>query len=280
MNHEINPELAALYDRGQELLNHAWSDNFHYGLWPDGEPRGPIQDATERLTDLVLQHFRVPPKARILDVGCGIGAPAFRLIRDSGASVTGISISRSEIAKANAMAASLGWADRATFVEASALDIPFDDGSLDGVLAFQSLMHMPDRDHAFKEISRVLKPGGAFTATDFYSVSPLTDEKRVALRHFAKVFHVTEELCSAEDYKARVARAGFVVETLIEVADMQCKRPTLLKLAEIFSGERKAQIDSLFRAGTAEAMALACQGMAQTPECGYMILGARRGRTS
>jgi ubiquinone/menaquinone biosynthesis C-methylase UbiE len=46
-----------------------------------------------------------------------------------------------------------------------AQSIPFADGSFDGVIANHMLYHVPDREQAFGEIRRVLRPGGRFYAS-------------------------------------------------------------------------------------------------------------------
>lgn len=45
-------------------------------------------------------------------------------------------------------------------VVASAMDLPFDDGSFDTVTSTEVLEHVPDPLRAFKEMHRVLRPGG------------------------------------------------------------------------------------------------------------------------
>lgn len=54
-----------------------------------------LAEAQDRLTDLVAAQSCVGTGARLLDVGCGTGAPARRLARTIGVSVTGVTLSPS-----------------------------------------------------------------------------------------------------------------------------------------------------------------------------------------
>ena len=98
----------------------------------------------------------VPPPGRAtLEVGCGEG----RVCRDlasRGHVVTGIDQSLS-LVRAAAEAHPEG-----IYAIADASALPFDDGSFDLVVAYNSLMDMEDMPGAVREAERVLAPGGAF----------------------------------------------------------------------------------------------------------------------
>ena len=51
--------------------------------------------------------------------------------------------------------------------QASAYDLPFEDGAVDLVYMVTVLQEIPDRSRALREISRVLKPGGILAVTEF-----------------------------------------------------------------------------------------------------------------
>ena len=51
--------------------------------------------------------------------------------------------------------------------QASAYDLPFEDGSLNLVYMVTVLQEIPDRGRALREIRRVLKPGGILAVTEF-----------------------------------------------------------------------------------------------------------------
>ena len=94
---------------------------------------------------------------RILDLGCGDGAFAIELAR-RGAQVVGIDASSSMIEAARRRSS----AERVDvdFYQARADAIPFAEGSFDAVVAITILCFVRDAAPEFKEIGRVLRPGG------------------------------------------------------------------------------------------------------------------------
>lgn len=117
--------------------------------------------AETALHDLALARIEplVAPAARVLDVGCGGGGFAVRLAgRVPGLRVVGLDLSPEQIARARRRAASLS--DRVSFVEGTAVDLPFGRGEFDVVYSLGSLKHWPDPARGLRECARVLRPGG------------------------------------------------------------------------------------------------------------------------
>ena len=101
------------------------------------------------------------PYARVLEVGCGTGFFTLNLklagVIDQ-AHVTDISPGMVEVARRNA--AALGFDIEGRVADAERL--PYDDASFDLVVGHAVLHHIPDVELAFREVLRVLKPGGRF----------------------------------------------------------------------------------------------------------------------
>ena len=96
----------------------------------------------------------------ILDVGCGVGGSTRRLSDQIGCSVTGIDLSDEYIDAAERLTELFGMQERVRFKAANALDMPFEDNSFDGVWSIQMNMNIQDKAAWFKELYRVVKPGG------------------------------------------------------------------------------------------------------------------------
>jgi cyclopropane fatty-acyl-phospholipid synthase-like methyltransferase len=62
--------------------------NLHFGYWDDETADPDFDAATDRLTGLVLAALGVSAGSRVIDIGCGVGGPALRLARETGAHVT------------------------------------------------------------------------------------------------------------------------------------------------------------------------------------------------
>lgn len=102
----------------------------------------------------------------VLDVGSGIGGPARFLAATYGCRVTGVDISEPFVDAARYLTDRTGQSGQLSFQTASALELPFDDGRFDIVLLQHVAMNISDRAQLYREIRRVLKPGGRFATFD------------------------------------------------------------------------------------------------------------------
>jgi sarcosine/dimethylglycine N-methyltransferase len=107
----------------------------------------------------------------VLDVGSGLGGPARFLAATYGCRVTGIDLSASFVEAARYLTGRTGQSALVSFETASALALPFDDGSFDVVLLQHVAMNVFDRSRLYREIRRALKPGGRFATFDVVSKS-------------------------------------------------------------------------------------------------------------
>ena len=99
---------------------------------------------------------------RWLDVGTGGGGLAFRLAQ-RGADVVGVDIADDGLEHARAGAAEQGVS--ATFEHGDAQELPFEDGSFDGVASAFGVIFAPDRQRAAAELGRVCRSEGKLGLT-------------------------------------------------------------------------------------------------------------------
>lgn len=97
----------------------------------------------------------VAPGARVLDVGCG-GGYLSEALAQRGAVVTGVDPSQGALAAARAHRGDL----QISYVLAGGEDLPFDDGSFDGAVCTDVLVHADDPAAVLRQVGRVLRPGG------------------------------------------------------------------------------------------------------------------------
>jgi len=102
----------------------------------------------------------------VLDVGSGVGGPARFLAATYGCRVTGVDLSEPFVDAARYLTERTGQSGQVSFRTASALDLPFDDGRFDAALLQHVAMNIADRARLYREIRRVLKPGGRFATFD------------------------------------------------------------------------------------------------------------------
>ena len=107
------------------------------------------------------------PRARVLEVGSGPGRLAAKLAALAPeVQVTGVDIAPEMVARANALAARSGVADRVAFRVGDVAALPFPDASFDVVVSTFSLHHWPHPANGLAEIYRVLRPGGVARVYD------------------------------------------------------------------------------------------------------------------
>jgi sarcosine/dimethylglycine N-methyltransferase len=105
----------------------------------------------------------------VLDVGSGVGGPARFLAGTYGCRVMGVHLSEPFVEAARYLTERTGQSEQVSFETTSALDLPFGDGHFDVVLVRRVAMNIADRPRLYREIRRVLKPGGRFALFDVAS---------------------------------------------------------------------------------------------------------------
>ncbi|WP_287799773.1 class I SAM-dependent methyltransferase [Acidiphilium sp.] len=114
---------------------------------------------TDRLEDVLLRDLLGDVAGRaVLDLGCGDGKLAVRLAA-LGARVVGLDSDPAMLRAAASRAAAAGVG--VDFAAGRAQTLPFPDRRFDVVVAVTVLCFVPDAEAAFREIARVLRPGGA-----------------------------------------------------------------------------------------------------------------------
>jgi len=111
-----------------------------------------------------LDRFRADgPVHRVLDIGCGTGEFARLAARHYGsARVVAADFTRAMLENASHASDGRTERPRLDFARATALKLPFDDGSFDLVTNAFVARNLSDLPGAFREVHRVLRPGGVF----------------------------------------------------------------------------------------------------------------------
>ncbi|HRZ41757.1 MAG TPA: arsenite methyltransferase [Bacteroidales bacterium] len=113
------------------------------------------------------QFAMIRPGNTVIDLGSGAGNDAFvaRALTGAEGRVIGLDFAGAMLTKARLNAASLGYTN-VSFVKGDIEQMPFEDHLADVVLSNCVLNLVPDKEKAFQEIHRVLKPGGHFCISD------------------------------------------------------------------------------------------------------------------
>jgi SAM-dependent methyltransferase len=114
-----------------------------------------------RWRDRILDHAEPVAGQIVLDVGCGEGLVAFGALDRGAREAVFCDISDDLLSVCRKTAVERGLLDRCRFVRASADELaPFDDGAFDVVTTRSVLIYVADKQSAFSEFARVLRPGG------------------------------------------------------------------------------------------------------------------------
>ncbi|MGD9739238.1 MAG: bifunctional demethylmenaquinone methyltransferase/2-methoxy-6-polyprenyl-1,4-benzoquinol methylase UbiE [Bauldia sp.] len=151
---EVFHRVADRYD----LMNDLMSGGLHR-LWKS------------ELVGWLAPPLRRARPYRVLDVAGGTGDVAFRIAGRSDAAeivVADINNSMLEVGRERAAARSL--ADRVTFAEANAEELPFGSSSFDAVTIAFGIRNVPRIEKALSEMARVLRPGGRLLVLEFSTV--------------------------------------------------------------------------------------------------------------
>lgn len=116
----------------------------------------------------LAERAALKPGERVLDVGCGLGGSARYLAAERQCRVTGIDLTPEYVDAAAALAELVGLQAAVTFRQASALAMPFPDGSFDVVWTEHVQMNISDKQAFYAEIARVLVPGGRLVFHDIF----------------------------------------------------------------------------------------------------------------
>ena len=170
------------------------------GLAPIDQFHSGGLGATRELARLAA----IKPGELLLDVGCGVGGPARLLAAEQGAKVRGIDLSADFIAIARALSKKSGIA--VEFEVANALQLPFGDGSFDIVWTQHASMNIADKTQLYREMRRVLRPGGRLVFHDL-----LAGEKAEPLQFPVPWADGPAEnrLIAAKDLRVLLPRCGF-----------------------------------------------------------------------
>jgi ubiquinone/menaquinone biosynthesis C-methylase UbiE len=123
------------------------------------------ETANARLIDRFVQLTGLEPGAKILDLGCGSGIFT-HLLSERGYAVVGLDISPKLLALARRKYPGL------QFDEGDVEALPYEAGSVDGVLLSGLVHHLPDPSLCACEVARVLRHSGKFLAFDPNRANP------------------------------------------------------------------------------------------------------------
>ncbi len=150
-----------------------------------------------------LQFLPVSPDGKILDCGCGGGENIKTLLkRCPEGIVKGVDYSAVSVEKARKVNREAIREGRCVVWQGSVEKLIFASGWFDGVTAFETVYFWPDLPGSFREVYRVLKPGGSFLICNECSGETEKDDKWTERIQGMTIY-------KADALKAALKQAGF-----------------------------------------------------------------------
>jgi SAM-dependent methyltransferase len=154
------------------------------------------------------------PGDRVVDLGSGSGMDAFLAARRVGETghVTGVDMTDAQLVKSRRIAERDGYPN-ASFEKGYIENAPVADGSATVVISNGVINLCDDKAAVFREIARILEPGGRMAISDIVTENPLPEAIVCDVNLWASCIGGAMQ---RDDYRAAIETAGLTVVTLQE----------------------------------------------------------------
>lgn len=156
---------------------------------------------------LPTQFAKIKKGDTVVDLGSGAGNDCFVARAETGETgrVIGIDMTPAMVEKAKANAAKLGFSN-VEFHLAEIENMPLNDNTADVVVSNCVLNLVPNKVNAFREVYRILKPGGHFSISDIVLTGELPVQMKAAATMYAGC---VSGAVQKDNYLNIVKNAGF-----------------------------------------------------------------------
>ncbi len=157
--------IHAHYDLGNAFYSSWLGSTMSYSsAWFDGDRAQPLARAQQAKVRRALEQAGVVRDARVLEIGCGWGGLAQTAAREFGAFVTGVTLSREQLASAQQQALAAGLGDRCELRLQDYRDLAAEHEArpFDAIVSIEMFEAVGREywDSYFDTLRRCLKPGG------------------------------------------------------------------------------------------------------------------------
>ena len=199
------------YDLCNAFMVFGWGESLHFAPL---SPHESLEESKVRHQRLMIAKLELDAGMAVIDVGCGIGGPMRRVIREAGVKVVGVNSSEVQLDKARALNAEAGLDHMVDYLACSFMDMSaLADDTFDRGYAIESTCHAPDKVGAFTEIYRVLKPGALFWGQEMCMTDTFDpgDDRHRAIKQDLMHGIALKDIATMHEVNRALETAGFEV---------------------------------------------------------------------
>ncbi len=209
--------IHAHYDLGNEFYAQWLDPTMSYsGAWFEGDRSRPLAQAQQAKVRRALNEAGVTSGSRLLEIGCGWGGLAEVAARDFGAQVTGVTLSREQLAWARQRVVASSLAERCELrlQDYRDLAVEHEGKPFDAIVSIEMFEAVGREywDRYFDTLRRCLKPGGLACIQSITIRDDLFDRYLRSTDFIQQYIFPGGLLPSVSHFGAQARRFGFSVE--------------------------------------------------------------------
>jgi tocopherol O-methyltransferase len=254
-------KVRRFYDLGSPLYLEVYGENIHDGYYTTGSETR--QQAQVNLTRLIAKKAGIKSRARILDVGCGMGGSSIWLSENLHALTTGITVSPVQVEIATRLARERKV--NSTFRVMDAEDMHFSE-LFDALWVVAASTHFRSQEKFVRSASAFLKKGGKFVVFDWMADEEVADPATDRFLRPVCDGMLLNSLCSINQFLDWFIRYGYRVTFAEDVTERTfktwddaltvIKEPSTWKLAARVSKDELGEILRFLRSVSAMRLAM------------------------
>lgn len=203
--------IAEAYNQSLPFYNLFWGTyqnmGINYGYWTSTTKN--LSEAIQSLNQFIFEKLSLEAGEILLDAGCGVGGTLIAAAKKYKTKGIGLNISSKQLAQCEKNASKHQVQSVLQFINATYESIPIEVGTVDKVVAIESLFHASNKSLFLSEAHRVLKSGGKLIVADYFlSKSDYKESEQQVLNRWWKGYQ-SAPLLTIEVFVEILEKQGF-----------------------------------------------------------------------